>query len=160
MGPGWHLQPRAFAPQASVMASGVRDDVSHDYTCFMRRGEDARLHGRFLSAAYDPASLPSEGGNLPVDWVAEILWTGWQKSVEYARRALCATHCGSLQSIRTRAGPFHDDPLDRDAEKPFCYASISASAQRKWALPPIDAEASHALTLSYLFSSLRTASGY
>jgi hypothetical protein len=22
------------------MASGVRDDVSHEYTCFMRRGED------------------------------------------------------------------------------------------------------------------------
>src|SRR4029453_12252448 len=48
IGPGWHLQPRAFAPQASVMASGVRDDVGHKYTCFMRRGEDARLHGRFL----------------------------------------------------------------------------------------------------------------
>jgi aspartyl-tRNA(Asn)/glutamyl-tRNA(Gln) amidotransferase subunit A len=30
------------------MASGVRDDVSHEYTCFMRRGEDARLHGRFI----------------------------------------------------------------------------------------------------------------
>ena len=30
------------------MASGVRDDVSHDYTCFIRRGEDTRLHGRFI----------------------------------------------------------------------------------------------------------------
>ena len=28
MGPGWHLRPRAFAPQASVMASGVQDDVA------------------------------------------------------------------------------------------------------------------------------------
>src|SRR5215475_3616198 len=27
-----------------------------------------------------PASLRSEGGNIPVDWVAEILWTGWQHS--------------------------------------------------------------------------------
>src|SRR5713101_6590528 len=51
MGPGWHLRPRAFAPQASVMAASVRDDVSHNYTCFMRRGEDARLHGRFLYSA-------------------------------------------------------------------------------------------------------------
>jgi len=32
------------------MASGVRDDVSHEYTCFIRRGEDEHLHGRFLSA--------------------------------------------------------------------------------------------------------------
>ena len=30
------------------MAAGVRDDVRHEYTCFMRGGEDARLHGRFL----------------------------------------------------------------------------------------------------------------
>jgi hypothetical protein len=49
MGPEWRFRPRAFAPQASVMASNVRDDVGHEYTCFMRRGEDARLHGRFLS---------------------------------------------------------------------------------------------------------------
>jgi hypothetical protein len=28
MGPGWHLRPQAFAPQASVMAAGVRDDVT------------------------------------------------------------------------------------------------------------------------------------
>src|SRR4029450_10760364 len=28
MGPRWRLRSRAFAPQASVMASGVRDDVS------------------------------------------------------------------------------------------------------------------------------------
>ena len=47
MGPGWRLWPQAFAPQASVMASSVRDDVSHEYTCFMRRGEGKRLHGRF-----------------------------------------------------------------------------------------------------------------
>ena len=33
------------------MASGVRDDVSHEYTCCMRRREDARLHRCFLSAA-------------------------------------------------------------------------------------------------------------
>src|SRR5215831_2831425 len=47
MDPGSHLRPRAFAPQASVMAAGVRDDVGREYTCFMRGGEDARLHGRF-----------------------------------------------------------------------------------------------------------------
>src|SRR3989441_12185954 len=34
MGPGWHLRPRAFTPQASVMASGERDDVSKD--CAMK----------------------------------------------------------------------------------------------------------------------------
>ena len=28
MGPGWHLRPRAFAPQASVMASSEQDDVA------------------------------------------------------------------------------------------------------------------------------------
>jgi Uma2 family endonuclease len=31
------------------MASGERDDVRLDSTCFIRRGEDACLHGRFLS---------------------------------------------------------------------------------------------------------------
>jgi hypothetical protein len=29
------------------MAAGVRDDVGHEYTCFMRGGEDAHLHGQF-----------------------------------------------------------------------------------------------------------------
>jgi hypothetical protein len=29
------------------MATGVRDDVGYEYTCFMRGGEDARLHERF-----------------------------------------------------------------------------------------------------------------
>src|SRR5215831_3177844 len=48
MGPGWRLRPRAFAPQTSVMAASVRDDVGHEYTGFMRGGEDARLHGRFI----------------------------------------------------------------------------------------------------------------
>jgi len=47
MGPRWRQRPRTFAPQASVMATGVRDDVGYEYTCFMRGGEDARLHGRF-----------------------------------------------------------------------------------------------------------------
>jgi hypothetical protein len=46
MDPGWLLQPRTFAPQARVMAAGVRNDVCHEYTCFIWRGEDARLHGR------------------------------------------------------------------------------------------------------------------
>ena len=27
----------------------LRDDVSHDYTCFIRRGEDGCLRGGFLS---------------------------------------------------------------------------------------------------------------
>jgi len=30
--------------------------------------------------SYALASLRSEGGNNPVDWVATILWTGWQYS--------------------------------------------------------------------------------
>ena len=29
------------------MATGVWDDVGYEYTCFMRGGEDARLHERF-----------------------------------------------------------------------------------------------------------------
>ncbi len=62
-GSRWHLRPRAFAPQASVMASGVRDDVSHEYTCFMRRGEDARLHGRFIRSVqvHGPALVSGSG---------------------------------------------------------------------------------------------------
>ena len=48
MSPGWRQQPRAFAPQASVTAASVREAVGHEYTCFMRRGEDTRLHGRFI----------------------------------------------------------------------------------------------------------------
>jgi 3-oxoacyl-[acyl-carrier protein] reductase len=32
------------------MASGAQDDVKRDYLCFMRRGEDESLHGRFLSS--------------------------------------------------------------------------------------------------------------
>jgi hypothetical protein len=47
MDPGEHLWPQAFAPHASVVASSVRDDVRYEYTCFMRWGEDARLHERF-----------------------------------------------------------------------------------------------------------------
>src|SRR5712691_9678249 len=80
MGPRWRLQPRAFAPQASVMASGVRDDVSHNYTCFMRRGEDARLHERFYpqGAGTRPhntlSSIPCGGVRLGD---AGICVTGW-----------------------------------------------------------------------------------
>jgi hypothetical protein len=36
------------------MTSGVWDNVSHEYTCFIRRGEDARLHGRFLYSSRRP----------------------------------------------------------------------------------------------------------
>jgi hypothetical protein len=38
------------------MAADVRDDMGHEYTCFMRRGEDARLHGRFIRTleVHDP----------------------------------------------------------------------------------------------------------
>ena len=64
MGPSWRQRPRTFAPQASVMAAGVREDVGHEYTCFMRGGEDARLHGRFsgwlfrmMILAWYPCSL-------------------------------------------------------------------------------------------------------
>jgi hypothetical protein len=38
IGPGRRQQPRTFAPQASVTATGVRDDVGYEYTCFMRGG--------------------------------------------------------------------------------------------------------------------------
>ena len=37
----------SFRAQVRVTASGVWKDVGHEYTCFMRWGEDARLHGRF-----------------------------------------------------------------------------------------------------------------
>ena len=36
--------------------------------------------GVHTSYSYAPASLRSEGGNIPMDWVAEILWTRWQHS--------------------------------------------------------------------------------
>src|SRR4029434_11242239 len=36
MGPRWHQRPRTFAPQASVVATGVREDVGYEYTCFIR----------------------------------------------------------------------------------------------------------------------------
>ena len=38
------------------MAAGVREDVGYEYTCFMRGGEDARLHERFSGGG--PSSLP------------------------------------------------------------------------------------------------------
>jgi len=45
------------------MAAGVRDDVSHQYTCFIRRSEDERLHGRFLSVL---GMINVRGQNLSV----------------------------------------------------------------------------------------------
>src|SRR5215831_19350954 len=65
MGPGWRQRPRTFAPQASVMAAGVRDDGGHEYTCFMRGGEDARLHERFLRNKN--AALPARAQKNPLD---------------------------------------------------------------------------------------------
>src|SRR5215475_12038302 len=50
------IPSRAFAPQASVAASGVRDDGCHDSTCFIRWGEDECLHGRFLYSSYTPSA--------------------------------------------------------------------------------------------------------
>jgi putative transposase len=44
------------------MVSGQRDDFSHEYTCFMRQGEDECLHGRFLQAI-DSGSLRQNGHN-------------------------------------------------------------------------------------------------
>ena len=61
MGPGWRQRPRTFAPQASVTAASVRDAVGHEYTCFMRRGEDARLHERFSGTQL----LSEDEGQLP-----------------------------------------------------------------------------------------------
>src|SRR5215470_2768631 len=46
MGPGWHLRPRAFAPQANVMTSGVQDDVATSIPDIPHRGPD---FGEFLS---------------------------------------------------------------------------------------------------------------
>src|SRR5215472_16500651 len=67
MGPGWRQRPRTFAPQASVMAAGVRDDVGHEYTCFMRGGEDARLHGRFSGEVCHRSSKAPRGEDLQVE---------------------------------------------------------------------------------------------
>src|SRR5215813_15240334 len=64
MGPGWRQRPRTFAPQASVMAAGVRDAVGYEYTCFMRGGEDARLHERFLRNKN--AALPVRAQKSPL----------------------------------------------------------------------------------------------
>src|SRR5215813_8717896 len=59
MGPGWRQRPRTFAPQVSVIATGVRDDVGYEYTCFMRGGEDACLHGRFRGSPLDFSDVES-----------------------------------------------------------------------------------------------------
>ena len=67
MGPGWRQRPRTFAPQASVMAAGVRDDVGHEYTCFMRGGEDARLHERFSGKGYPHSAKPSRREDLDIE---------------------------------------------------------------------------------------------
>src|SRR5262245_12686992 len=67
MGPGWHLRSRACAPQARIMATGVREDVGHEYTCFMRGGEDARLHGRFSGGTCHCSSKASRGKDLEVE---------------------------------------------------------------------------------------------
>ena len=45
------------------MAAGVRDDVGHKYTCFMRGGEDARLHERF-SGSQEASAVESRGKQL------------------------------------------------------------------------------------------------
>src|SRR5262249_37272816 len=60
MGPRWRQQPRTLAPQASVMVTGVRDDVGYEYTCFMRGGEDACLHGRFSGTPGLKAEEPAD----------------------------------------------------------------------------------------------------
>src|SRR5215472_8734531 len=65
MGPGWHQRPRTFAPQASVMATGVWDDVGYEYTCFMRGGEDARLHERFSGGALRYSQYACHVNTLP-----------------------------------------------------------------------------------------------
>src|SRR5215470_8270040 len=64
MGPGWRQRPRTFAPQASVVTAGVREDVGHEYTCFMRGGEDACLHERFLRNKN--AALPARAQKTPL----------------------------------------------------------------------------------------------
>jgi hypothetical protein len=45
------------------MVSGVRDDVRHDYTCFIRRGEDESLHGGFLYLRQRPVP-PAQFGHV------------------------------------------------------------------------------------------------
>src|SRR5262245_45817343 len=67
MGPGWHQRPRTFAPQASVMATGVRDNVGYEYTCFMRGGEDARLHERFSGGWGPHLAKAARGEDLQVE---------------------------------------------------------------------------------------------
>jgi hypothetical protein len=49
------------------MATGVRDDVGYEYTCFMRGGEDERLHGRFSSKGYHRSSKAARGEDLQVE---------------------------------------------------------------------------------------------
>jgi hypothetical protein len=48
------------------MAAGVRDDVGHEYTCFMRGGEDARLHERFSGGARYCSSTSPGGEDLEI----------------------------------------------------------------------------------------------
>jgi hypothetical protein len=50
---GSQMAPAAthFRAPSECRGYGVRDDVGYEYTCFMRGGEDARLHGRFSGKA-------------------------------------------------------------------------------------------------------------
>ena len=49
------------------MAAGVRDDVGYEYTCFMRGGEDARVHGRFSGKGYHRSAKASRREDLEVE---------------------------------------------------------------------------------------------
>jgi hypothetical protein len=53
MAPGWRLRPRVFVPQARVRASGVREDMRHEYTCF----GGVKTHG-FMDDAPDCVVTP------------------------------------------------------------------------------------------------------
>ena len=48
MGHAWHLPLRAFVSQVNVVAASTREDVKHNYSCFIRRDEDKCLYGGFL----------------------------------------------------------------------------------------------------------------
>src|ERR671934_18902 len=87
MGPRWHQRPRTFAPQASVMAAGVRDDIGYEYTCFMRGGEDARLHGHFVGIRWNVGGLPSDAVKTSYA-MAENVFAITQSPVDGAPRRL------------------------------------------------------------------------
>ena len=76
------------------MAAGVREAVGHEYTCFIGRGEDARLHERFSVV---------KSGRPGTDAVAEVVGSLQGTSVMAVARQFEGRQCyGNGETFGTR----------------------------------------------------------